>query len=175
MKNRKKILMLALLLSIVGVCIFVICIDIKSNKETITKKTLNIDLQNFNLKDREKLFIGNELLIGQTINELENGYYDFKVTSRDDELIITLNKLWYQEYGEDFIQDEYLAKICREIVRCLETDLDKEELQYQLYKYIKDNYAIVKKGKDGDKKESENICIYAKSILNECVMYIKVE
>lgn len=173
--KRKNILIIVFFV-VLAICILITCY-ISKNKES-NKDNTNlsfIDLQEFNLKEREKLFVNDELLIGENIKQLENGYYDFKIATDNNQVIITLNKLWYEEYGTDYIQDEYLAKICREIIRVLNYTSDDAELEYQLYKYIKDNYLSVRQGKEASKLEIERVSIYAKEISSECIVYIKVE
>ena len=78
--------------------------------------------------------------------ELENNFCDIKIQSTDNGVVIDLNKLWYETYGEDYIQDDYLAQICREITNRLNVKGDSEQIEYAMYKYIKDNYIKVREG-----------------------------
>jgi len=169
----KKIIIF-LVLAIFVLLVAIVAVVLRKDEVSDISNT-TIDISKFNLDNRAKLFVNEELLIGGNIKELENGYYDFKLANKAGVVVITLNKLWYEEYGIDYIQDEYLAKICREIVKCMEITYEKEEFEYQLYKYIKDNYLKVKEGQDIEKIEVDKISIWAKSINSECIVYLKVE
>jgi len=141
----------------------------------VETKHILFDVSNFNIDNRSKIFVNEELLIGENKKQLENGYYDFKISNKEEILIITLNKLWYEKYNSDYIQDDYLAKICKEIVECIEISNIKEDLEYYLYKYVKDNYLKVKQGQVSPKLELDKISIWSKSVNSECVIYVKVE
>jgi len=170
----KRIVICLVLLIFVLLAAFLLS-SARQDKVAEKDNNLTIDISKFNLENRVKLFVNEELLIGGNIKELENGYYDFKLSNKDRAVVITLNKLWYEEYGLNYIQDEYLAQICREIVKCIEITCEKEDLEYQLYKYIKDNYLKVKEGQDIEKIEIDGLDIWAKSINSECAIYLKVE
>ena len=139
---KKWIVIIAILVSLLAVVIIV------SNNVNEESNIQNIDyilkISDFHIKDRASLKKPHEISVGNNIKELENGYYDFKINNVNDQIDIYLNKLWYEEHDKDYIQDEYLANICREIDKQLNTG--EQEFEYFLYKYIKDNYAKVKEG-----------------------------
>lgn len=174
MKKERGVIFIVLIILILNI-IFAFCMLRKENEKTKNTLDTSVNLQNFYIENRTRLFLNDELLVGENKKELENGYYDFKVAKSKDGLIIYLNKLWYGEYEQDYIQDEYLAKICRGLVKCLNVEDENEEIEYQLYKHIKENYLDIRNGEKKEKIEVDNIIIDSKSIDNQCVLYIKVE
>lgn len=176
MKKRLTILTIGVLVLLIIVTILLL--RIKSDKSISETRNIITDIEQINIQNRAKLIIQDGVLIGESIKQLENGYYDFKLSNKNNILEISLNKLWYEEYGLDYIQDDYLAKICREIAKCIknvEYVEYKEEFEYQLYKYIKDNYLIVKQGGNVEKINLGQISIWALCVNGECVINVKVE
>lgn len=174
MKKREWLIFVLLIILII-VIIFAFCV-LKKDRASVNKlPNISIDLQNFYIENRTRLFVSDELLIGENEKELQNGYYDFKISKNSEALIVYLNKLWYGEYDGDNIQEEYLAKICKELVKCLNIECEKQEVEYQLYKYIKENYLDIRKGENKGQIKVDKIIIDSKNIDNQCVIYIKVE
>lgn len=174
MKNKKIVIFIALIILLVICVILVVNRSEKCIGHDKNNRVLGINLQQFSLENRAKLLKNNTLFVGNNVKELENGYYDFKLQNAENTVVITLNKLWYEEYGVDYIQDEYLAKICREIAKRLNVNVEKLELEYQLYKYIKGNYVQVKDGNKGEKITMEAISIWSEGVDSECIIYLKV-
>lgn len=174
MKKRDGLIFAALIVLIL-VIIFSFCVLKNDKIKNNNSQNIIVDLQNFELENRTMMFADNELLIGETHKELQNGYYDVKVLTVNNDLIVYLNKLWYGEYDEDNIQEEYLAKICRGLVKCLNTERESDEIEYQLYKYIKENYLDIRNGENKDKIKVDKVIIDSTSIDNQCVINIKVE
>lgn len=173
MSKKRRLIIGVIILTIVVIFIYVLLILKNVNENEVIEDAIN--LGDFRLKEREVIFFDNYLLVGENRKELENGYYDFKIQTNSNEVVISLNKLWYERFGADYIQDEYLAKVCREVIRVLKYNGDKEKLEYELYKYIKDNYVSVKAGETGETLMIGDILISSKSKDGECVVYIKVE
>ena len=143
---------------ILGIAILVIVFGVvlegknKSLQLQTSKKTseLNLNLSEIVLKDREVKIIDGNLYVGNNEKEIENGFFDIKIedlkVSEDiNECNIYFNKLWYENYGTDYIQDEYLAEICRQIVKAISKKQEMDDFEYELYKYVKDNYMDVLK------------------------------
>ena len=174
MKKRDWLIFVVLIILIL-VIIFSFCVLKNDKTKENNFQNLNIDIQNFQLENRAMLFNNNELLIGENQKELQNGYYDVKVLKVSNGLMVYLNKLWYEKHEEDNIHEEYLAKICRELVKCLNVQSENEEIEYQLYKYIKENYLDIRNGENKDKIKVDKVIIDSTSIDNQCVINIKVE
>lgn len=173
MKNKRKIIICIICcLVILSVCI---CFKGIKGKENVDKNKFEIDIAEFNLKKRTKLVLEDEVLIGNNLKELQNNFYDIKLQNNKDGVYIYLNKLWYLEYDETYIEDEYLANICREIVRLMDEIEEKEEMEYRLYKYIKENFEKVKKGGEAESFTYNKLNISSSCIDGECVLKIKRE
>lgn len=143
MKHRLvQIVCITLIILIIIIAIF--CFNNNNIKEQKNKDNKIIQIIDFYVEDRSILKIGKEILVGNNIKELENDFYDIKIVNLDNYVEIYLNKLWYETFGKDYIQDEYLAKICREIARKINYKDSVEEVDYILYKYIKNNYIKAK-------------------------------
>lgn len=145
---RKEVKFLILIIATILILITLFLIN--KNKEQSQDKTQEITIINniseFNIKNRVSIIKDGVIYIGNNKKELENGFYDIKIVSSDNLVDIHLNKLWYTKYGQDYIEDNYLASICRELVNRLNMDLDKENFEYMIYKYIKENYVSVRNG-----------------------------
>ena len=154
LKNKKTIIVAICICIVISFC-FLLFTKINSNEEVQKNgKLLNkeqLKVENFNINGRVSYIDNDNILIGQNIKELQNGFYDLKIVNQNEQVIIYLNKLWYEYYGEDFIQDNYLAEICRCIVNKLnkneKQNQEKQDLEYMLFKYIKDNYVKVRNNK----------------------------
>lgn len=162
------------------ICIIVILIIVAflifskngKNNETKAIAVNNIQITSFNIENRTSHIKDNVIYVGNNIKEIENGFYDLKIINNDG-VEIYLNKLWYENYDNDYIQDEYLAKICREIVNRLNIDCNKEELEYTLYKYIKDNYLNTREGKTVSKLSLEDLEISL--VLSESIPKLEIK
>jgi len=142
----KKIVIIAIILVIaLGIALIIIHKkDIEPENEKTKQNVLEIT--EFNIENRVCLKQDEDIYVGNSLKELENGFCDIKIQNTTDGIIVHLNKLWYATYGDDYIQDEYLAKICREIIYRINIQNESEQFEYILYKYIKDNYMKVRKG-----------------------------
>ena len=130
---------------LISVVILVMSIFLVINiKKTNVREYNTLKINEFNIKERVTIKDNNEIYVGENVKEIENGYYDLKIASQKDNVQIFLNKLWYKKIDKDYIQDDYLANICREIVNEINISDNKDELEYMLYKYIKENYLNVR-------------------------------
>lgn len=128
------------------VCIGTLLICVLNKKEETTKSEDDVvKITEFNIEDRSTLVKDGKIYVGNNVKELENEFYDIKIMNIEDGVEVYLNKLWYETYGDDYIQDEYLAKICRELSGKCSISNGTEEFEYLLYKYIKDNYLKARK------------------------------
>ena len=140
----KKVIIITLAMVIIlGLVLYFV--PQSSNKaELAVENNTVIQITDFNIEGRKSLKIDNIIYVGNNLKELKNNFYDIKIQSTESDVVVYLNKLWYENYGEDYIQDEYLAKICRELSSRLNMQNDTEQFEYVLYKYIKDNYIKVR-------------------------------
>ena len=120
----------------------------------------NVSIIDFRIPERFCTKVDNTILVGENEKEIENGFFDIKIINNNKQVEIYLNKLWYKNYGTDYIQDDYLANICRKIASNLNVDTNNDELEYTLYKYIKENYI-----KSRQNQTIEKICLENMTIL----------
>ena len=174
--QKNKITWLIIFLLIMS---FFICVSLIKNIENKTNNQVDIpeviDLSGFEIKNRVKLVKDKTVYIGENLKELENGFYDIKIFALNNTLEVTLNKLWITKWNQEYIEDKYLIEIVKCVVDTLKIDNVKEDVEYELYKYIKQNFLKVKNKEMVEKLELENITVSAKTIAGECVLYIKKE
>ncbi len=158
---------------------FFICVSLIRTVEIRNKENEKIveimDLSRFELNNRARLVKGKTIYIGENLKELENFFYDIKISALNNTLEVTLNKLWRTNCNQDYIEDEYLIEIVDNIVDVLEIDNVKEDIEYELYKYIKQNFIKVKNKENVYQLELENITVSAEHKDGECVLKIKKE
>ena len=148
MKNiNKKYIALAVIIVLVLTTLFILNLNGNENNEKQQVSSSNLfQITDFNIKNRTVLKKDNAIYVGNNIKELENNFCDIKIQNTENSVVIDLNKLWYETYGNDYIQDDYLAQICREITNRSNVKGDSEQIEYAMYKYIKDNYIKVREG-----------------------------
>ena len=151
-----------IVIAIVLICVTLVIAIMFKNKEEINNKSKSmqtIQITDFNIDNSVTLKKENNLLLGNNTKELENNFYDIKITNTSEGVEVYLNKLWYENYGQDYIQDEYLAKICRELSSKLNVQETTEEFEYLLYKYVKDNYIKVRQGENIEEIQTDKLCL----------------
>lgn len=173
--NKCKWLIIVIIIVIIYIS-FLLCIsNIKrikiEDKNRLNKEIININA--FEIKNRMKLIKNNMVYIGENLKELENNFYDIKISTLDTGLEITLNKLWRYKVNKEYIEDDYLIEIVDQVVELLKIDNVKEDVGYELYKYIKQNFLKVKSGETAEILELEEFKVYSKSVAGECVIYIE--
>ena len=171
LKNRYVWLGIFLILLI---CIsFLVCISNKKEKNNEQENETKIDISAFKIKDRVRLVKDNKIYIGENLKELENNFYDMKISTLNTGIELTLNKLWRYEVNNEYIEDEYLIEIVDKVVELLEIKNVKEDVSYELYKYIKQNFLKIKNNENVQGLELEEFKINSKTIEGECVIYIE--
>ena len=143
----KKLILTAIILTLTGLVIYFALDKQNTNKEQVAE-VASMKITQFNIDGRAILKQSDNIYVGNNIKELENNFYDIKITNTKEGVVIYLNKLWYEDYGLDYIQDEYLARICRELSLRLDVEADSQQFEYLLYKYIKDNYMKVRQNEN---------------------------
>lgn len=150
---RIVVITVTVLVFLAGLGVFLNC---KKKEDNISyKNTATIKITEFNLNNRAVLNTESGIYVGNNLKELENGFYDIKIVNKNNYVEVYFNKLWYETYGDDYIQDEYLAKICRKLSEGLENGTQEVDFENILYKYIKDNYLSVRGGKTAEKLSTE--------------------
>lgn len=146
--NIKKIVIaLVVIIAIVLITVFILNVINKvDNEEQQVSSVNSFQIADFNIENRVILKKDNSIYVGNNIKELENNFCDIKIQNTENGVIVELNKLWYETYGNDYIEDNYLARICRELTYRLNIKGDSEQIEYAMYKYIKDNYIKVREG-----------------------------
>lgn len=149
----KKPVIITIITVILLVCTMLIhyFVFVNNRANEDVKVDSEIQITEFNVQGRVTLKTDNSIYIGNNLKELENNFYDVKIINTKSGVAVYLNKLWYENYGEDYIQDEYLAKICRELSGKLNQSNETEQFEYILYKYIKDNYVKIRKNESVEK------------------------
>ena len=158
--NKILIIAFAAILVFVGILISIFITkktNKTNNKDIILDNRKVLSVNNFNIDGRTVFKLGNNIYIGNNLKELENGFYDIRLQNIDSGICVYLNKLWYENYGKDYIQDDYLARICRELCSKLNVQNNTEEFEYMLYKYVKDNYTKVRNNEEVEKVITEDI------------------
>ena len=140
----KKLVIISIIIVVMLGIVLAVVLGKKSKMESVKQPQDVLQIADFNIENRVCLRQDNAIYVGNSLKELENGFCDIKIQNTTYGITIDLNKLWYETYGEDYIQDEYLAKICREITYRINVQNDSEQFEYLLYKYIKDNYMKVR-------------------------------
>ena len=80
------------------------------------------------------------------------------------------------ETHEDYLDEtevSFLNEIVDKVVELLEIDNVKEDVSYELYKYIKQNFLKVKNNEVAENIELEEFKISSKTIDGECVINIE--
>ena len=145
--NIKKMIIVLTVIVVVLIAVFILKMRSKEDNENQELPSSNtFQITDFNIENRAVLKKDNAIYVGNNTKELENNFCDIKIQNTDDGVVIDLNKLWYETYGDDYIQDDYLAQICREITNRLNVKGDSEQTEYAMYKYIKANYIKVREG-----------------------------
>ncbi len=170
---KNKYIWLVILIIVITCISFLVCISNKNEQKNEVESGEIIDISAFEIKDRVRLVKNNKVYIGENLKELENNFYDIKISTLNTGIELTLNKLWRYEVNNEYIEDEYLIEIVDKIVELLEINNVKEDVSYELYKYIKQNFLKVKNNELVGFLELEEFKIHSKTIEGECVIYIE--
>ena len=150
------IIVVIIILIILAIALGIVMRKDRDSEEETTRST-NVKITEFDIEGRTSLTKNGIIYIGNNTKELENNFYDIKIVSSETETYIYLNKLWYETYGKDYIQDNYLAEICRNICKSLNLENETEQFEYMLYKYIKDNYVRVRQEERIEEIQTEKL------------------
>ena len=143
---RKMIILIFIL--IIAVASILIGLRLGKNNDSTKEGSGVPKITSFVMENRTILNKQNDIYVGNNTKELENGFYDIKISNLSQGINIYLNKLWYESSDDDYIQEDYLAKICRVVASQMMDVTQTEEFEYVLYKYIKDNYMKIRKQED---------------------------
>lgn len=158
-KNNKIVIIGLVIILVLGVMLVIFFKNKSSNKDIIQDRQTVLRIDNFNIEGRTTFKLEDNIYIGNNLKELENGFYDIRIQNIDYGICMYLNKLWHETYGEDYIQNDYLAQICRELTSRLNITNNTEEFEYMVYKYIKDNYIRVRENQVVESIEIYNLIV----------------
>ena len=170
--NNKYMWLGILILTVISIS-FLVCISNKSKHKDEIQSDLIIDITTFKLKDRVRLIKNDKVYIGENLKQLENNFYDIKISTLNTGIELTLNKLWRYKVNNEYIEDEYLIEIVDKLVELMKIKNVKEDVSYELYKYIKQNFLKIKNGEVVSNLELEEFKIHSKTVEGECVIYIE--
>lgn len=134
---------------------------INENEEKYDDKLLELNISSFrineilnnNINNRKIVNIEDKIYVGENEKQIENGYYDICVYIQENKyLVISLNKLW-KEFDEKLYQKEYVTEIAKSIESILDEDLNNEEL----FNYILSGYMIAKKSENIEEINKEYV------------------
>lgn len=118
---------------------------------------INLQYINECIDGRSCIEVYNAFYVGNNEKELQNGYYDFKISNTLNGVTIVINKLWYKEFNETLYEKEYVEMLCdymsKIILNGTKVKLENDELA-ALQKNILEVYP---KAKDDIEYEIESI------------------
>lgn len=183
-KNIKKTIIIISVISLVVTIILafgseILYTNYNSSKE-ITKNFTEINISEYRIKDvfnkriknRKTKSIAHKVFVGETVKQIENGYYDLKAYIQDNKcIVICLNKLWKQ-FDKKLYEEDYMIEIAESIKDILAINVP----QNQIYDYILSGYLVAKSSDNNDNKEYvlnlEDYVIKGKILEKEFVMSI---
>lgn len=130
-KQNKYILVIIVLIVVLYIISF---IKIVFNQNTNATSITNISIYRIedsiskNITSRQILRKDNIVFVGYSKKEIENGYYDLKITLEDRGLKVYINKLW-KEFNESLYEEVYVDQITNSIFDIFEYN---EETQKEL-------------------------------------------
>lgn len=132
-----------------------------------------------NITGREIIKLGENVLIGYSKKELENGYYDLKITMSRETLDIHVNKAW-KEYNDSLYEETYIDQIVNSIIDIFEMKTKNTHGYDKLYEYIYHGYKVSKglidkNLNDDNKLNVEEVILRQRIENNELVLSISKE
>ena len=146
LKNIKFSKKLVVLIIVILVIIFLSHIYKSKININTNDKTINLDKKEiiFNtniqeIKNRNTYVKNtNEIYIGNTKKEIENGFYDIYITNKNNTINIYINKL-FKEFKYDILyNEEYLDEILNYINNISNFEIDIFNLKKDIIKYYLD-------------------------------------
>lgn len=160
--NMFAILVLIFLILLIF-SVFIYFKSINNKNDTKIQKSLNYNLssnissyQRYIIEDKSKVeqefsnravyVSDNKLLIGNSLKELENGYFDVKIKADNiSGIYIYINKLYTSNFSDKLVYDkDYLTKIVSLMNQIFNFDLNQDQINCILYK-IASNYIYLRK------------------------------
>lgn len=159
--KRKRIIVLSIASIILSLLLAFGVKIINKNENRFDEKLLELNISAFrineslnnNINNRKIINIEDKIFVGENEKQIENGYYDMYVyVHKNKHLVISLNKLW-KEFDEKLYQKEYVTEIVRSIESVLEEDLSNDEL----FSYILSGYSIAKNSENKEEINKEYV------------------
>jgi len=107
---------------------------IEENKESIKSEFAN----------RQGLLKNGEVFIGTTTRELENGYFDIKISLKQKYLELSVIKLWKDYTSEYLYEEKYIEELSNCIMKICKDKYTEDDIA-KLNKYIFISYVESKK------------------------------
>jgi len=149
MRGKCLVVALVLVVGIVWVSLYYL--------NVMPRSTVNLQYIKECPDSRTCVELFNEFYVGNNDKELQNGYYDFKVSNTQNGVTIKINKLWHKKFNKNLYEQEYVDNLCEYISKIVlngtRKKIEKDEL-YVLYKDILDVYL---KAKDNLEYKSESV------------------
>lgn len=182
MNKKFKSYILYLLIIFLCVCIYYMLIA-REDGTKIDQGKLNIslyrveDVINKYITNREILLSNEYILVGYNKKELENGYYDLKISINEKILNIHVNKMW-KEYNGMLYEDEYIQQITNCVLSIF--GIENETFYNHLYDYMVKGYLESKSVNnnsfnDAAELKLEEVKINKKIEKNELILSISKE
>ena len=98
--NKFKIIKLVTILVFLALTLFIALY----NKVSFKTQNRSLQLINYNFEDRVCVFSDNDLFVGESKTQIENNYWDFKLTKiSENNIRLCINKLWYGKYNDTIL------------------------------------------------------------------------
>lgn len=168
--NKKIFIILSCICIIIIIILFISnskeYISIEHNKETFEKYInfyrLNLERIDIHINNRLILKNENEIIIGKSKNELENGYYDVRIVIRESFIEIYVNKL-FKEFDSNSTYD---AVYVNDIVGVVTDAFNLNKLKSYLEGIIIENYKIIRDNKRQDAYNLDKMLNIEETVIN---------
>lgn len=164
-KNIKRIT-IVFLSAVIVIGVIIYCssefLDKNYNKESSLQKTFNeINISEYRIEksfentitQRIIKILNHKVFVGETIKEIENGYYDIKLYIQDNKcIVIHINKLW-KEFDRNLYEEDYVSQISGSLQNMLGINIPENKI----YDYILSGYLVAKNVDNNSNDSNEYI------------------
>jgi len=180
-RKRKQCILISVLTLLLLGMIYLIgnsMIDSKKNENILDISLYRIEeVIKRNITNREILKVDENILVGYNKKELENGYYDLKITMSEKTLSVHVNKAW-KEFNNKLYEEEYINQLVNSITNIFE--IENNDAYNQIYEYIVHGYKVSKglidnSLNDKNKLKAEEAILKQKIENNELILSISKE
>lgn len=106
-------------------------VDINNISQNINYFKSYIKNNKINISNRY-VFVGdNEIIFGNNLKQVQNGYFDIKIYMENEQKIsIEINKLYKEKFNDDMYEDDYVDNIVNIINDVFNFKLSSDEINY---------------------------------------------